>query len=219
MPSVNDGKGNVWGNISDFMGWNKKPENASDQAETAAKGAAAGALLGAATPLGVIGGAAVGAAAASAIQNSIGDDDQAAIKEAKKVQTGSADSTVSMVDPDTTEMREAWVAARSEGPVLKALAHAETPGELSAAVAKFAQTNNLSADQQKNLGLFLEGVRKAGQVEDSDNESFNGRGYIDVLMEGAANPGVNAAQLELIANGDFTLEAYKDMVKNGDSST
>ena len=79
------------------------------------------------------------------------------------------------------------------------------------------KNGSLSREQRNQVANFMEQVMKYGTVKDSREQNFVGSNLIDVMKEGIRDKGITEEQVQLLANGDFTVQAYLGLVKDGQS--
>ncbi|PIQ27173.1 hypothetical protein COW36_16605 [bacterium (Candidatus Blackallbacteria) CG17_big_fil_post_rev_8_21_14_2_50_48_46] len=86
------------------------------------------------------------------------------------------------------------------------------------ALSEYLNKNgSLSREQRNQVANFMEQVMKYGTVKDSREQNFVGSNLIDVMKEGIRDKGITEEQVQLLANGDFTVQAYLGLVKDGQS--
>ncbi|PIQ27174.1 hypothetical protein COW36_16610 [bacterium (Candidatus Blackallbacteria) CG17_big_fil_post_rev_8_21_14_2_50_48_46] len=119
---------------------------------------------------------------------------------------------------DLQGMQDEWHKAAKTGKPVAEVQNAVREGQSPAtAIYKHMKAQGYSKDQMANVAKFLEGVMKNGKVESSRDGNFVGRNLIDVISEGIKEKGISSKQLDLLANGDFSVNAYSAMVKDGQS--
>lgn len=187
---------------------NADKNDAAKAAAAGAAGAVAGTVI--AGPVGAAAGA--GAAAAASLIKS----DNAKVPAQGK--SGKATATLSLPELSTKEMQKNWDTAAKGAPA-KGIQSAVAEGSsASVAVAKYVKGNpdKFDSTQRNRIADFMQDVKKFGKV-DSKDSNLTGKDLIDVINGGIKDKGITEDQLEAIANGEFNVAAYADMVKDGRS--
>lgn len=100
---------------------------------------------------------------------------------------------------------EKWEIARDQEQDLDLGALPEQDKEVAFSVLEYAKNNGYSEKQMKNLKAFLKEVPKL----------YGSETILDKMGNGIRENGFTKGQLDMIANGSFSTEAYVSMVKSG----
>lgn len=119
---------------------------------------------------------------------------------------------------DVQAMQSNWIQAGKTGKPVTEVQKAVQGGQSPAtAIYKYMKARGYSKDQMDKVANFLESVMKYGKVTSSRNDTLTGRNLIDVIADGIKEKGISDKQIDLLANGDFSFNAYLAMVKDGQS--
>lgn len=119
---------------------------------------------------------------------------------------------------DIQTMQKNWIQAGKTGKPVTEIQKAVQGGQSPAtAIYKYMKANGYSKEQMNKVANFLESVMKHGKLTDSRNNNLIGKNLIDVIADGIKEKGISDKQIQLLANGDFSFNAYLSMVKDGQS--
>jgi hypothetical protein len=130
---------------------------------------------------------------------------------------GSGSAQPSLGNSVQTQMQQ-WKAAAKGTPIPEIQTAVRAGKSPTIALSEYLnRSGQLNREQRNQIASFMEQVMKHGSVSDSRDSRLLGRNLIDVMTDGVREQGITREQLDLLANGDFTLPAYLGLVKDGQS--
>lgn len=114
-----------------------------------------------------------------------------------------------------TNQKAGWEEAGKGTTIPEIQMRVQQGADAANAIYEYLDKNtNLSPEQWDNVTRFLEGVMSHGNVE-SQNPRWDQTSLHNVLNEGVSEFGITEEQVNLLAEGDFSVASYVDMVRDG----